>query len=126
MKTTMYPYVSVTRNETQAVLRVRANETHDYPLTKNGCLQAGRDLFNSGAESWLCSSSVDFPEEVKKSFKHDIRELLDQGFQEEQEKIYAPRKSLIKKMLDFCKNSNKFILSLTDEEYEWLNHMDQS
>jgi len=120
-------YVSVEKRMKEAVLRVRddGNRIRRYPLTKAGCLQAGRDLFADGVENWMNSSSVDFPQEVKPGFKHDVRELMTQGFQEEQAKADAPRKSMINKVMEFVRGSQDFLKGLTPEEFKAFYDMDE-
>lgn len=75
-------FVSVTNDEGKAVVQIRDDNDSpvQFPLTKRGCLEAGKYLRTKQQESWLCSSSVDFPREVKKSFKYDVHELLSQGY----------------------------------------------
>ena len=51
-----------------------------FPLTIKGCKAAGAWLYAEKQESWMNSSSVDFPEEVKKGFRHDVRELMAEGY----------------------------------------------
>ena len=53
-----------------------------FPLTKRGCMKMGEFLFNSQVSHWLCSSSIDFPREIKPSFKYDVRDLLDSGWKD--------------------------------------------
>jgi len=113
------PFVSVEKYDGVACVRVRIGEKfRRYVLTKAGCIQAGRELFHAGAESWMNSSSVDFPQEVKRGFKWDVHELMDQGFREEMEKADAPRKSMIAKMVAFCAKSDEFLTSLTEAEFK--------
>ena len=100
------PFVSVTKYKGLAVVQVRIGTNHlRYPLTKAGCLQAGRDIhtgFKGRVDSWMNSSSVDFPQEVKRGFRWDVRELMAEGFREMMEKAEAPRKSLVKKIMAWC------------------------
>ena len=75
-------FVSVTNHEDKPVVQIRDDNDIPvrFPLTKLGCIEAGKYLRNQKQESWLCSSSVDFPKEVKKGFKYDVHELLYQGY----------------------------------------------
>lgn len=75
-------FVSVTRHEGQAVVKVdgRGGNIAYFPLTVRGCREAGAWLYAEKQESWMNSSSVDFPQEVKKHFRHDVRELMEEGF----------------------------------------------
>jgi hypothetical protein len=118
----MDPYVSVTKYKGKAVVDVRIGQNHlRYPLTKAGCLAAGRDIFkgfNGEVDSWMNSSSVDFPQEVKPGFKWDVRELMSQGFQEELDKAEAPRKSLVKKIMALVLKDEQFLMALPPEEFK--------
>lgn len=75
-------YVSVTLHDGSPVVSVdgRGGNIKYFPLTKRGCRAAGAWLFAEKQESWMNSSSVDFPQEVKKGFRHDVRELMEEGF----------------------------------------------
>lgn len=75
-------FISLTRNvHSIAVVSIRYSEgVADFPLTKRGCIAAGKFLSEIKAESWMFSSSVDFPKEVKPSFRHNVLDLIDQGF----------------------------------------------
>lgn len=74
-------FVSVTRIDGEAVVSINAAEGRKFfPLTKRGCIAAGKYLAEIRAESWSNSSSVDFPKEVKRSFRHDVSELMMQGY----------------------------------------------
>lgn len=111
------PYVCVTKVKGQAVLQVEFTDDkkQTYPLTFENCRQAGRDLFNAGAESWTNSSSVDFPQETSPGFRGDVRELMGQGYQQEMDKAGKPRKATIAKMLAHCSKPD-FIKTLTPAE----------
>ncbi len=112
----MDPFVTVTLNRKQPVVKVRIGEKERfYPLTAAGCRQAGKELFEAGAESWMCSSSVDFPQELKKGCRLDVRELMNQGFRQAYEKREAPRKAMTDKMLAYCQCPD-FQAKLTIEE----------
>ena len=74
-------FVSVTTNDGQAVVSINSAEGKKYfPLTKRGCIAAGKYLAEIGAESWSNSSSVDFPKEIKPSFRHNVSDLMVEGF----------------------------------------------
>lgn len=49
-------------------------------MTKRGCIAAGKWLAEIGAEDWSNSSSVDFPKEVKPRFRHNVSDLMVEGF----------------------------------------------
>ena len=74
-------FVSVTKNDGQAVVSINAAQERKYfPLTKRGCIAAGKWLAEIGADSWSNSSSVDFPKEVKPRFRHNVSDLMTEGF----------------------------------------------
>lgn len=54
-----------------------------FPLTKLGCIKAGAYLKSIGCDSWMYSSSLDFPREYKKSFKYNVNELILEGHKNE-------------------------------------------
>jgi hypothetical protein len=99
----MDPFVSVTKHKGEPVVQVRIRDKHrHYPLTAKGCRQAGHDLYHAGAESWMNSSSVDFPQEVKKGCRLDVRELMGEGFQAALTEYQRPQKELVEMMLAHC------------------------
>ena len=106
----MGPFVFVTMYRKQPTLRVSyregsgklAGKTKNYPLTAAGCRQAGHDIFKSGAEDWMNSSSVDFPQEVKKGCRLDVRELMSEGFAKALEEHGRPQKELVALILAWC------------------------
>lgn len=75
-------FVSVTTIEDNPVVKIeRRNSTSAYfPLTEQGCLDAGKFMFNEKQENWQCSSSVDFPNEVDENFEGDVGELMREGY----------------------------------------------
>lgn len=78
-------YVSVTTvgeiNPTAVVkIHPQNGDTTYFPLTKQGCLEAGKFMFREKQEEWQCSSSVDFPHEVDESFEGDVHELMREGY----------------------------------------------
>jgi hypothetical protein len=73
-------------------------------------------LSSTGVESFLCSSSVGFPQEMKKGFRYDVQELISEGFREELEKTTAPRRSAVLKLFEWGRNSKEFMATLTKEE----------
>lgn len=110
------PFVSVDKVKGVAVVKVRIGDKHrHYPLTKVGCRTAGKELFEAGAESWMNSSSVDFPHEVKRGFRHDVHELMTEGFRTAMAIEEAPRKSMVAKMMTWCA-SDDFQATLTEVE----------
>lgn len=112
----MEPFVSVERHDGVACIKVRIGDKHRrYVLTKAGCLQAGRELHAAGAESWMNSSSVDFPQEVKRGFKWDVRELMDEGFRAALEEFDRPRKELVDLIMAHCSKAD-FQRTLTPKQ----------
>ena len=111
--------VSVEKHDDKPCVKVKCgdNACQRYPLTKKGCLQAGRDLFAEGQESWMNSSSVDFPQEVKPGCKLDVRELMSEGYRQAADEADAPRKRLLAKVLAFCLKSDEFMFSLDPDEF---------
>lgn len=103
----MIPYVSVENHRGTPSVKVKVSATHFevYPLTKRGCLAAGRALFAAGAENWMCASSVDFPRETKPGFRGDARQFINDGFQAELEAANAVRLSVVSKMCVYCMRS---------------------
>jgi hypothetical protein len=74
-------FVSVTKNNGVAVVSIDSDEGKKFfPLTKRGCIAAGKHLAEIGADSWSNSSSVDFPKEVKPRFRHNVSDLMGEGF----------------------------------------------
>lgn len=49
-----------------------------FPLTVEGCIEAGKFMYNAKQDSWSNSSSVDFPYEY--GFEGDVRELMEKGY----------------------------------------------
>ncbi len=114
----MNTYVTVCRIDHKAVVKVRfhCGLSTTFPLTKAGCRLAGKALYDAGEESWMNSSSVDFPGELGKRYASlDVRELMSEAFQAELEKAGAPRKRLIAKMIARCSQKD-FQATLDDEE----------
>lgn len=81
-KGNMNYFVSVTMYQGRACVKVdgRADGIMYFPLTAKGCRAAGAWIAEKKQESWMNSSSVDFPKEIKPSFRHDVRELMNEGF----------------------------------------------
>lgn len=73
------------------VVNVDNSGSYEFPLTKRGAIEAGKFLHKTKLEHWMCSSSMDFPYEVKRGFKHDIRELMREGYEKEQNKNIPAR-----------------------------------
>lgn len=117
------PYIQVRMHGKTPVITVSTGnedgktKTKRYPLTKAGCLQAGADIYATGAEGWMCSSSVDFPQEVKKGCRLDVRELMSEGFRKALEEFDRPRKALVNKIMDFCYTSSEW-MKWTPKEQE--------
>ncbi len=98
------PYVLVTLYRKQPTLRVMFQDgnTSNYPLTRDGCEQAARDIHKTGAESWMCSSSVDFPQETKPRCRLDIHDIMGKEFQKQVEEFARPQKELVGMILTHC------------------------
>jgi hypothetical protein len=111
------PYLSIEKFHREWVLKIRESDTHYqvHPLTKPGCVRAGRALFEAGHESWLYSSSVDFPREYKPRFRHDVRDLIRQGYAAARAEADVPREAVVRKVLEWCARAD-FQDTLTDEE----------
>lgn len=118
----MDPFVSVEKHKGEAVIKVRiGDKAYRYPLTKAGCLQAGREIytrFDGEVESWMNSSSVDFPQEVKKGFRWDVREVMAEGFREELTKAEAPRKRVVAKIMALVLADDAFLTALPEDEFK--------
>jgi hypothetical protein len=109
-------FVSVTKHKGEPVVQVRLGDKHKhYPLTAKGCRQAGAEIYATGAESWTNSSSVDFPQEVKRGCRLDVRELMDEGFQKALEEYQRPQKELVNMILTHCELP-EFQNTLTKEQ----------
>lgn len=76
------PYLRVFGSGKKAVLQITGigNNNKDFPLTIPGCVKAGEYLFELRQSNWMCSSSIDFPQEHKKWFNGDIRQLIMEGY----------------------------------------------
>ena len=98
------PYVFVTIYRKKPTLRVIHSDdlTLNYPLTKAGCQKAAQDIHSAGAESWMCSSSVDFPQEVKPRCRLDIHDIMGKEFQKLVEEQARPQKELVAMILKHC------------------------
>ena len=110
-----FPHVRLEKVEGKAVVVVKTNQHEKYPLTFAGCRQVGADLYAGGFETYTCSSSVDFPEEIKPSFRGDVRSLINEGFREALHKKEKPKQALIAKMMARCEQPD-FQAILTDKE----------
>lgn len=75
-------FVSVTKHEGKPAVKVdgRGGNIRYFPLTIKGCKAAGAWLYAEKQESWMCSSSVDFPNEVKRGCHYDVRTLMSEGY----------------------------------------------
>lgn len=115
----MDPYVSVTKYKGKPVVEVRIGENRlRYPLTADGCRAAGRDIykgFNGQVESWMNSSSVDFPQEVKKGCRLDVRELMAEGFRAALDEQMKPQRELVAMILAHCEKDD-FQKTLTPKQ----------
>jgi len=118
----MMPFVSTTKvkGEPKLVVDLREGKKRLYPLNAEGCRQAGAELYDDGVEEWQCSSSVDFPHETKATFRGDVREYMEQGYNARYELALAPRKAVIAKMLAHC-SLPEFLNTLTPDEREAFN-----
>jgi hypothetical protein len=97
-------FISIESNK--LVVRLENGEKRKFPLNKTGCKQAGKELFLSGAESWLYSSSVDFAQEYGYRGNYCLRYLIEAGHQKELEKAEAPRQSVLEKMVKWCSETD--------------------
>ena len=89
--------------------------TKSYPCTEKGCEEAGAALYNAGIVDWLCSSSVDFPEEYGCDADLDVRDVVLKGYMKQVEISRKPHNNLVIKMLAYCSNP-EFQKSLTVDE----------
>lgn len=72
------PYVSVEKLNDEPCLCVDYRKVKQwYPLTADGCREAGRELHARGWLMWQYSSSADFPREYKPTFLGDVREYIE-------------------------------------------------
>lgn len=51
-----------------------------YPCTRENLLKLGGELYDLDVESWICSSSVDHPDEYGVTEDLDIRGILEEGY----------------------------------------------
>lgn len=68
-------------SEWRLVVELREGDKLEFPLTQDGCRKAGAALRDMGIESWLCSSSLDFPREYDPSFQGNVHDLMVEGYQ---------------------------------------------
>ena len=111
------PFVFVTKYRGKPTLRVTYTDdtTKNYPLTRAGCLQAGSDIYKSGAESWMNSSSVDHPQETKPRCRLDIREIMGEAFNAALAEQMRPQKELVEMILKHCERE-EFQKTLTPKQ----------
>jgi|694.fasta_scaffold143125_6 hypothetical protein len=99
--------VSVRKSKGIAVIQVEF-EGHilRFPLTKKSCIGLGQYMFERGQHSWLYSSTIDYPKEVKPSFRYDIRELMMEGYK----KAYGDFSGVQEKRIgDYEIRGNKYV-----------------
>lgn len=117
----MNPFLTLNKRKGKPVLVVQYREggTREkaYPLTAEGCRQAGADLYAAGETTWQHSSSTDFPRDYQKGFRGDVHDYIDQGYKAAATKAEAPRVRVIDKMLVWC-SMEQFQQSLTAAEKE--------
>lgn len=113
----MSVFVSVGKHKGEPVVTVRYGDRSQkhYPLTAAGCRQAGAELHAAGVEDWMHSSSVNWPNEVKPTFRGDVSEYMGQGFRAAMKKEEEPRKRLVAKMMAAAALP-AFQATLTDDE----------
>jgi hypothetical protein len=70
------PYLTLDTNENGSV--VLLVDDKPFPITADGCRAAGKHIAELGSWNWLCSSSLDFPEEYGVEGL-DIHELVALG-----------------------------------------------
>lgn len=111
----MQPYVSIDKVKGGCRLVVDyGSRKEEYYVTKPAILQAGEDLYDAKCAVWMCSSSVDFPEEYGAD-KLDVRTLLEKGWHKRKDEEEKPRRSVIEKMFAAC-SKRSFQDTLTPEE----------
>jgi hypothetical protein len=116
------PYIIIKHTGVLATVCVDAVS---FPLTKAGCIAAGRHLYAIGAVRWLCSSSVDHPREVEPWFEWNVSDLLDAGYSEVREAAAMAEASLHQKMVEYH-NNGSFKLRLSPDELEiFLSYVEQ-
>ena len=101
-------FIAVTIHDgTPSVEITLDHRTCYFPLTKKGCIEAGKRLCEEKITSWMCSSSVDFPREYKKSFnrKYNVSDLIDQGYTS----AMAPPAIEEKRVGDYEIRGNQFV-----------------
>lgn len=104
-------YVSITKKNSRPIVRIQGEgKTQDFPLSKRGCLTAGRYLYLQKQESWICSSSVDFPKEIHPEFRHDVHALLTEGWRNSHDAV-TPSTEVVqeKRVADYEIRGNQFI-----------------
>lgn len=87
-----------------------------FPLDRNGCIAAGKLLFDIGAEHWRCSSSVDFPADIVPRCRLDVRNLVADGYHAAFNSAMKPRLDMITKAMKFLYASEEFTAALSEKE----------
>ena len=67
-------------NKAMITVSCRGKIVKSKTLTKANCQEVGRFLHDLGIESWLYSSSCDFPQEFKPRCRLDVRKLVGDGW----------------------------------------------
>lgn len=97
-------YVSVVKIGRTVSLRVDYSGINNkrYPLTMQGCIDAGKDLYRENVETWFCASSADRPREFKPGFRHNVRELLQKGYNQSMLEVDISRIELLEAIVSWC------------------------
>lgn len=75
------PYVSVDNHNNEPSLCVDFRPQKKwFPLTAEGCREAGREIHARGWLMWQYSSSADFPCDLKPTFRGDVREYIESEY----------------------------------------------
>ena len=104
-------YVSVVKVKNVPTIKIEGEgATTNFPLNKRGGRAAGRFLFLKQQESWMCSSTVDHPKEVHPDFRHDLRELMEEGWHAAKAEV-TPSTEVVQqeRVEDYEIRGNKFI-----------------
>jgi hypothetical protein len=95
----MYYFLTISKIQNVAFLRIERNSPQEpkyFKLTKKGCIDAGKFLFNEKQENWQHSSTLDFPHEIKPSFRYNVLDLIQEGYQLAQLNLDKPANESLK------------------------------
>lgn len=76
-------------------------DKRDYPATAAGARRAGKEIADAGFESFMCSSSLDFPDESGAP-DLDFRELISEGATAKSKKEKEEVGKIVVKMFACC------------------------